>query len=147
MDVHFRYRRSHKGASRSDQSPRLEKVASVMNVPEGVVYEFSKYLLSAVTSDFPEQQPQLCDAALQDIGKLERGEIDAAEWGGKYFSHFLTRSQATFEHVVYGESASWPLWSCTLGQYKAVLQGWRQFMDMPADIDSHLTVALPSDRP
>ena len=147
MEVHFHHRWSHKGTGRSDQQSRLVKFACLLDAPELTIYEFSKYLLPAITSDFPEQQPFLCDEALQDIGKLEGSEIDAAEWGGKYFSHFLTRTKATFEHAVYGESASWPLWSCTLGQYKAVLQGWRQFMEMPADIGSHLTVALPAGSP
>jgi hypothetical protein len=144
MDVHFRHRWSHKGTSASDQKPRLVKFVSVDDAPVGMLYEYSRYLLAGITSDFPEQQLHLCDVALQDIGKLERGEIDAAEWGGTQFCHVLTRSEARLEHAVYGACATWPLWNCSLGQYKAVLHGWREFLAMPAAIDKQLTIALPA---
>jgi hypothetical protein len=36
---------------------------------------------------------------------------------------------------------------CTLAQYKAALQGWRKFIDMPKSIDSELIIELPDGTP
>jgi len=48
----------------------------------------------------------------------------------------MTPTKVTFEHAIFGECPEWPIWSCTLAQYKAALQGWRKFIDMPKSIDS-----------
>jgi hypothetical protein len=144
MVVLFHYRWSNKASSRGETQAQLMKVASVVDAPEALTYEFSKYLLSAITSDFPEQSKHLCDEALADIDRLERGDIDAAEWGGNCFLHVLTRAVVSFEHAVYGQSVTWPRWTCTLEQYKAALLGWRQFLSMPESIESQLAVKMPT---
>lgn len=144
MVVLFHYRWSNKVSSRGETQPQLMQVASVMDAPETLTYEFSKYLLSAITSDFPGHSKHLCDEALIDIERLERGDIDAAEWGGKCFLHFLTREVVSFEHAVYGQSVTWPRWTCTLEQYRVVLLGWRQFLSMPESMESQLAVTLPA---
>ena len=59
--------------------------------------------------------------------------------------HTLTLERVTFEHAIFGECPEWPIWSCTLAQYKAALQGWRKFIDMPESIDTELIVDLPDD--
>lgn len=108
---------------------------------------YATYLGSALNTDFPAHHPELCDEALQDINKLEHGEIDAAEWGGEGFCHSLTPTKATFEHSIFGECPEWPIWSCPLAHYKAALLGWRRFIDMPKSIESEVIVELPEGEP
>lgn len=112
--------------------------------PEG--REFGNYLTSALSSNFPAYHPEDVDKVLSEIAKLERGEIDVTGWGGDPgFEQTITREGVTFEHGTFGECPEWPLWSCSLAQYKAALQGWRQFIDMPKSIDSELIIELPDD--
>ena len=104
---------------------------------------YEKYLLSALDTDFNQNRYGQVDEVLAGIETLERGEIGSYETGGNGFCHSLTRTKVTFEHSIFGECTEWPLWSCTLAQYKAALQGYRKFLDMPESIDSELIVDLP----
>lgn len=115
--------------------------AEVINAPkEG----YEKYLLSALGTDFPAHHPEDADAVLADIERLERGEIQECFAGTTdTFMHTLTPTTVTFEHAIFGECPEWPIWSCTLAQYKAALQGWRKFIEMPKSIDTELIVELP----
>jgi hypothetical protein len=119
--------------------------AEAINAPKG---GFNKYLLPALDTDFPAHHPEDCDEVLADIEKLEHGEIDHCMAGTvDTFMHTITRTKVTFEHSIFGECPEWPLWSCTLAQYKAALQGWRKFIDMPKSIDSELIIELPDGTP
>ncbi len=104
---------------------------------------YEKYLLSAFGTDYPTDHPDWCDEVIANIEKLERGEIESTKWDGQGFQHRMTPTKVTFEHTIFGECPEWPLWSCTLAQYKAALQGYRKFLDMPKTIDSELVVELP----
>jgi hypothetical protein len=121
----------------------ISRNSVLIDASESTVHEFNKYLLSALETDFLAHHPSLADEALEDIAKLERGEIQNAEWGGEGFCHSLTPTKVTFEHTIFGECPEWPIWSCTLAQYKAALQGWRKFMDMPKSLDSELIIEMP----
>jgi hypothetical protein len=127
-------------------APSLWKKVKLIDAPEPTIHGFNKYILSAIQSDFPAHHPKDCDAVLHDIDRLERGEIEKCFAGTvDTFMHTLTPTQVTFEHSIFGECPEWPLWSCTLAQYKAALQGWRKFIDMPKSIDTELIVDLPDD--
>ena len=105
---------------------------------------YEKYLLSALDTDFNQNRQGQMDEVLADIEKLERGEIDRCMAGtADTLMHTLTREKVTFEHSIFGECPEWPLWSCTLAQYKAALQGYRKFLDMPKSIDTQFIVELP----
>ena len=118
--------------------------SEVINAPkEG----YEKYLLSALGTDFPAYSPHHAENVLNEIKRLERGEIAAYTWEGDGFVHIMTPTTVTFEHSIFGECPEWPLWSCTLAQYKAALQGWRKFIDMPQSIETELIVELPESNP
>ena len=118
-------------------------VTSAMVRENALARPYSTYLASSIESDFPAHHPDMADGVLQEIEKLDRGEIQTAEWEGQGFWHRISRSQVTFEHAIFGECPEWPLWTCTLAQYKAALQGWKQFLQLPKSIDSELIVELP----
>lgn len=125
---------------------RLMRVARLIDVPEIISDQFSKYLFSALGTDFRDGDG--VDDVLLDVDRLEHGEIENCLAGTPdNFMHSLTRTQVTFEHAIFGECPEWPLWSCTLAQYKAALQGWKQFLQLPQSIDSELIVELPDAAP
>lgn len=143
MKIRFYFVWSHTGENMYGHEPRLWRASDLIDAPPEAVRNYSKYLLSALSTDFPEHHPKMAETVLQDIEKLERGEIDSTEWDGDGFWHRLNRETVTFEHTIFGECPEWPLWSCPLAQYKAALQGWRKFLDMPKSVDSELIVELP----
>lgn len=147
MKARFYYCWSNNGEWVYGHPPRLWAASDIVDTPEPTVHEFNKYLLSALGTDFPSHHPDMADTVLQDIEKLERGEVETAEWEGQGFWHRISRTTVTFEHAIFGECPEWPIWSCTLAQYKAALQGWRKFIDMPKSIDSELIVELPDGDP
>lgn len=118
-------------------------LTSAMARENALVRPYSIYLASSLVSDFPSRHPDMADTVLRDIEKLERGDVETVEWEGQEFWHRISRTKVTFENAIFGECPEWPLWSCTLAQYKAALQGWRTFIDMPKSIDSELIVELP----
>jgi hypothetical protein len=116
----------------------------LQDAAESAIQLFGKYLLSAIMDDYPEFDPEDCDDVLHDIKRLENGEISSCLAGTPdHFMHSLTATRVTFEHSIFGECPDWPIWACTLAQYKAALEGWRRFIDMPKSIDSELIIDMP----
>lgn len=147
MKIKFRfyYRWSQEGHDKYGHPPKLDMARNINDLPIGEPHPF--YLLSGALSDFNENRYGDVDATLLAIGRLECGEIDSYETGGLGFEHTLTRNYVRFEHSIFGECPEWPIWYCTLAQYKAALEGYRRFLDMPKSIDSELIVELPEGEP
>ena len=72
-------------------------------------------------------------------------EINQYIAGGNHFTYTMNQHLVIFENCVFGECYEWPIWECTLVQFKAALQGWRQFLDIPKSIDAELIIDLPDD--
>ena len=121
-------------------------VISAMARENALAKPYSTYLASSLESDFPAYRSEHYEEVLQEIDRLERGEIDSYETGGDGFCHSLTRTHVVFEHTVFGECLEWPRWTCRLEQYKAALQGWKQFLQLPESIGSELIVELPETK-
>ena len=134
-----------RGQELSGNDYYMLSAALLIDAPEAITNSFNKYLLSALDTDFNQNREGQADEVLADIEKLEKGDIDSYETGGNGFCHSLTREKVIFEHSIFGECPDWPLWSCTLAQYKAALQGWRKFIEMPKSIDTQLIIELPED--
>ena len=144
MKVRFHYYelKSHYG------HPPSLRLGSVMidGIPERNV-SFNSVLLSAIDTDMPAYSTRHVDSALAEVTKIEAGEIDEYQYEGQGFVHHITRDRVRFEHSVFGECPEWPIWCCTLAQYKAALQGYRRFLDMPESIESELIIDLPDGEP
>jgi hypothetical protein len=80
---------------------------------------------------------------LSEIERIERGDIDQYMYEGQGFMHIISREGVTFEHMIFGVCTEWPLWTCPLAHYKAVLQCFREFVKMPESIESELIIELP----
>lgn len=147
MKVHFYIHRYFWPADGViEDTYHLSRIAHLFDAPDSTIQGFNQYLLSALETDFRDGDG--IDGVLVDIARLEAGEIENCLAGTPdNFMHSLTRTQVTFEHAIFGECPEWPLWSCTLAQYKAALQGWKQFLQLPKSIDSELIVELPDAAP
>lgn len=141
----FYYRLSHEGRDRYGHYPDLVMARDINDLPIGEPHPF--YILSGALSDFPDYTPSLVDDVLKQIERIEHGEIPSYEYEGQGFVQHMSRDRVRFEHTVFGECPEWPIWYCTLAQYKTALQGYRRFLDMPKNIDSELYVELPDGEP
>ena len=124
--------------------PYLRTKISLQDTSVQLERDFNKYLLSSLETDY-NTHADWCDEVLDAIGQLEKRAITTYTWDGQGFQHRMHISTVAFEHTIFGECPDWPLWSCSLSQYKAALQGWRKFIDMPKSIDTKLIVDLPDD--
>lgn len=104
----------------------------------------NKYLLASLDTDFSANFYGHIDTVLSAVAKIEVGELGECEWEGQGFTIHITRDRVRFEHSVFGECPEWPIWCCTLAQYKAALQGYRRFLDLPKSIDTQLVIELPA---
>ena len=114
-----------------------------MTRENSVTRPYSDYLLSALDTDFNENRFGACDHVLSEIERIERGDIDQYMYEGQGFMHIISREGVTFEHMIFGVCPEWPLWTCPLSHYKAVLKGFREFVKMPESINSELIIELP----
>jgi hypothetical protein len=62
---------------------------------------------------------------------------------GQGFMHIIRREGVTFEHMIFGECFSWPVWTCPLPHYKATLKGFIDFIKIPQLTNSELIIELP----
>lgn len=126
---------------------RLMRVGKLIATKKSSQEMFDGYLLPSITSDFSDNRHGHLDLVIESVKGIEQGAIDAYEWEGQGFTHHISRSRVRFEHSVFGECPEWPIWCCTLAQYKAALEGYRRFLDMPESIDSELIIELPEGEP
>lgn len=145
MKAHF-YVHCFEGFDPKDEY-RLMRVGELLSPDDQLRAKFNGYALSSITSDFSENRHGDVDEALAAVEKVESGFLDHFETGGQGFIHHITRSRVRFEHSVFGECPEWPIWCCTFAQYKAALQGYRRFLDMPKSLDSELIIELPDGEP
>ncbi|QHE88459.1 hypothetical protein [Hydrogenophaga sp. BPS33] len=140
--IRFFYRWMH---SAHGHPPILREARNINDLPFGESHPF--YVLSGALSDFLENRHGDLDEAMHAVEKVDDGALDSFETGGEGFTHHITRSRVRFEHSVFGECPEWPIWCCTLAQYKAALEGYRRFLDMPKSLDSELIIELPDGVP
>lgn len=124
----------------------LVQARNINGLPTGADHPF--YRLSGGLSDFPPPNATThLNRLLAQVGKVESGDLSEYQYEGQGFVHHITRQRVRFEHSIFGECPEWPIWCCTLAQYKAALQGYSRFLDMPESIDSELTIELPEGEP
>ena len=80
---------------------------------------------------------------LAKIEGIERGEVDEYMYEGQGFMHIIRLDGVTFEHMIFGECYSWPIWTCPLSHYKATLKGFIDFIKISKNINSELIIELP----
>lgn len=126
---------------------RICRKAKLFDADASTIQNFNKYLLASLDTDFPFYCMKGLQRVLCDIEKMEGGESNTAYWKGAMFYHNIGKSKVTFEHAIFGKCPDWPIWSCTLEQYKAALRGWHGFLQMPVSEESEMLVEIPEGLP
>ena len=78
------------------------------------------------------------DYELDEIERVESGEIECFETGTEIFFTSVYKDRVEFESDFY----DWPDWSCTLDEYKRVLLGKKTFLMLPKEIESYLEIKI-----
>ena len=120
-----------------------QKFTSEMARENALTRPYHTYLLSALDTDFIENRFGICDMVLAKIESIERGEVDEYMYEGQSFMHIIRLDGVTFEHMIFDECYSWPIWTCPLSHYKATLKGFIDFIKMSKNINSELIIVLP----
>ncbi len=115
----------------------------ILDATENLRRPYSQYLLSTLDSDFFENRHKDCDLLLDEIKKLEDGELNNFYFEFDGFIHYVGADSVTFEHAIFGVCPHWPLWSCPLSHYKIAVQAARDFFAMPVLLDTEVIVELP----
>jgi hypothetical protein len=100
------------------------------------------YLCGVLQSDF--QSVDNCDAALSEVSRIEIGEV--AEWlhSGNQWVTTIRREGVQIDHHTISEWDGQSEGNFTLAEFKAALEGWKRFLQMPASLDSRLLITLPN---
>lgn len=144
IKITYFYRWSHEGLDMHGHKPELWQARTIEALPAGDPSPFYQLVNS---SDFPAHHPEWVDMVLAEVSRIEQGETNSYEHWGDGFTQLITRDYVRFEHAIFNECPEWPIWYCTLAQYKAALLGYRQFLDLPESLDSTLIVELPEGDP
>ena len=96
---------------------------------------YSRYLAGAV---WEMRYVSDVDRELDEIERVESGEIECFETGTEIFFTFVYKDRVEFGSDFY----DWPDWSCTLDEYKRVLLGKKAFLMLPKEIESYLEIKI-----
>ncbi len=144
MKVKLFYKRYHSPANEvRGEIFNTALFGQLIGAPEKITAGYQTYLLSALSSDFNENRFGICDMVLAKIESIERGEVDEYMYEGQSFMHIIRLDGVTFEHMIFDECYSWPIWTCPLSHYKATLKGFIDFIKMSKNINSELIIVLP----
>lgn len=80
------------------------------------------------------------DYELDEIARVERGEVEFFHTGTQIFNTFVYKDRVEFEYN--WEDEEWPDWSCSLEEYKRVLLGKKAFLMLPQEIESYLEIKI-----
>lgn len=80
------------------------------------------------------------DRILNEISKLEKGEIEYFYTGIEIFTMDVYKDRVEFEYN--WEDEKWSDWSCTLEEYKRVLLGQKAFLMLPKEKESYLEIKI-----
>lgn len=107
--------------------------------------DYSKYLCSALHFDFPA--PQYCEEVLSQMEKVQNGELQKTGWSGNAFNTDIYSDRVEIDHQQFGGLPDWPVWTCSVAEFKAALEGWKRFLEMPVDASTEVIVDLPEPPP
>lgn|GEM_PF-6869227 len=103
---------------------------------------YNVYLCGVLMSDF--QTPDACARMLREIECLQCGELKTANWSGNAWSMVFSCDGVQINHHTIPEWDEDPEGWFDLAELKAALNGWEQFLKMPASLSSKVEIELPA---
>lgn len=123
----------------SGKASTLMKAATAESI--GNESEYSKYLCAVLHFEF--QDARYCEEVLIEIRKLEQGEIEKTGWAANAFITDIYSDRVEIDHQQFGGLPEWPMWTCSLQEFKVALEEWKNFLEMPVDASTQVIVELP----
>ena len=121
--------------------PDLRRRARVAGHETDYEHRHHVYICQLLECDY--QGADDCEAMLEEIARVERGEKKSAMGSGNAWT-----TMATVEGVQI-DSHTVPWWDeqpegrFTLAEFKVALEGWKRFLQMPMSLESRLEITLP----
>ena len=99
------------------------------------------YICGLLWSDY--QTADACARVLREIASVERGELSEGGWAGNAWRTTVTRGGVQIDHHTNPEWDEQADGHFRLAEFKAAIEGWKHFLEMPASLDSRLEISLP----
>jgi hypothetical protein len=107
-------------------------------------FRYNKYLCDFLKFDL--QSKDSCKEVLSDISLVQSGGGQFAEWWGNAWFVEIRASEVQINHQQFEEWNNLPEGHFTLAEFKAAVEGWKQFLGMPVSLDSVVEIELPESR-
>lgn len=120
------------------KSAALWPTAEVVGDQTAHEIDYAKYLGGVFHFDI--NAIDHCADVLLGIEKMERGDIEKTSWIGNAFATDIYTDRVEIEHQQFAGHPDWPLWTCTLAEFKVALKGWMEFLNLPVNVDSEIVV-------
>ncbi len=120
----------------------LWRSEEAINAKDSVEAGYAKYLGGVFHFDM--NALDYCGEVLDEIAELERGDIEKISWVGNAFETVIFLDRVEISHQQFAGHPDWPTWTCTLTDFKAALNGWILFLQMPESPSSEVLVELPA---
>ncbi len=99
------------------------------------------YICQLLESDY--QSTYSCEAVLREIEKIERGEKQTSDASGNAWMTTITHEGVQIDSHTVPWWDEQPEGHFTLAEFKAALEGWKRFLQMPESLESRLVITLP----
>jgi hypothetical protein len=121
--------------------PMLYWHAEALDVSNNTL-RYNRYMCGILSSI--AQEPSDCDRILSFIAQVKGGEVDQVETGGNDVTFTIKTSGIQVDIEINENWIGQVDGHFTLEEWQIVLNGWRQFLKMPATLKSTIEVDLGS---
>jgi hypothetical protein len=119
----------------------LLREARVVGHESDYDHRYHVYICQLLVSDYHDANN--CDNILREVEQVERGEKKSSMASGNAWTKTITREGVQIDHHTVPWWDEQPDGHFTLAEFKAALEGWKRFLQMPPTLDSRLVITLP----
>jgi hypothetical protein len=121
--------------------PDLRRRAWVVDQETNLEHRYNIYLCAVLRTDY--QSTASCEESLGGIESVERGARENFIASGNAWMITITREGVQIDSHTVPWWDEQPEGHFTLAEFKAALEGWKRFLQMPVSLDSRLVITLP----
>jgi hypothetical protein len=123
---------------------KLSREARVVGHETDYEHRYHIYICGVLVYDC--HSTASCIKILDEIGRLERREQESFFHSGNAWTKTVTREGVQIDSHTVPWWDEQPEGHFTLAEFKAALEGWKRFLQMPISLESRLQIALPEEQ-
>jgi hypothetical protein len=123
---------------------KLMREARVVGHETDYEYRYHVYICGVLGDDY--QSADGCTKMLGEIDRVERGEKESFFQSGNAWTKTVTREGVQIDSHTVPWWDEQPEGRFTLAEFKAALEGWKRFLQMPMSLESRLQITLPEEQ-